>query len=122
MKPSRPRHRLQLEALENRIVPATRFVVPLDLPVDNATTFNSVSSAFLTPGLTAGDVIQIEPGSPPGPLINGQISNLANLTVQGDPAFGLSELPEVALTNGITIGATRVGFTFNHLNLRVTGG
>src|ERR1041384_5470529 len=87
--PARPRTRLQLEPLEERTLLTTRFVVPVGVTPNNTTTFNSVRDAFqFSQGtLAAGDVIQIEPGSQPGPLTDGNIRNLANLTLHGNPAF-----------------------------------
>lgn len=99
-----------------------RFVVPYEVAADNKTTFHSITAALNTSGLASGDVIQIEPGSSPGSLINTQIRNVTNFTIQGDPAFAVSELPEVVLPTATTIDANRAGFTFKHLPLRVAGG
>jgi hypothetical protein len=125
-RPAPARARPRLEALEDRTLPAVRFVIPLGLPADNTTTFHSAAAAFIAPGLASGDVIQVEPGSSPGTLFNSAVNaaagTVANLSLQGDPAFPASELPEVVLGNAVTVGATRAGFTLKNLPVHVTGG
>jgi hypothetical protein len=60
-----------------------RFVVPVGVPVDNVTTFGSLSAALTTGGLNQGDVIQIEAGSNPGNVKASDLTapNVANLTI-----------------------------------------
>src|SRR3954449_1323900 len=82
----------RLEPLEDRNLLATRLVVPLDVPVNNTTTFRTVHDAMQISGLAAGDVIQIEPGAAPGTLFNSSIKNLPNLTIQGDPLVRATDL------------------------------
>jgi hypothetical protein len=52
----RPFSRLSLEALEDRLMLNNRFVVPVGVPVDNATTFATLEDALSTSGLVAGSV------------------------------------------------------------------
>src|SRR5262245_50701401 len=82
----RPGCRPRLEALEERTLLNNRFVVPVGIPANNQTSFATLQAALATPGLTAGDVIQIEPGSAPGNLTNASLPAVANLTIQGDPS------------------------------------
>src|SRR5262245_8366684 len=85
--PQARRHsRLQVEALEERVVLNNRFVVPAGLPVNNSSNFATLQAALTTPGLAAGDVIQIEPGSTPGQITGAALKMpaVANLTIQGD--------------------------------------
>jgi hypothetical protein len=57
-----------MDALEERMLMNNRFVVPGT--ADNVTTFGTLHAALTTPGLNAGDVIQIEPNASPGQLHN----------------------------------------------------
>jgi hypothetical protein len=50
-----------------------RFVVPVNLPIDNVTTFGSLSAALTTPGLSAGDVIEIQADPTPGNVTSGDL-------------------------------------------------
>src|SRR6266436_6686719 len=70
----RPRRsRLWLEALESRTLLNNRFVVPVGVPVDNVNTFATLQAALTTATVNAGDVIQIEPGSSPGNIVNADL-------------------------------------------------
>ncbi len=81
----RPRTRLMLEGLEERVVPSTFEVVPAG-QANNTTTFATLSGALAV--AHNGDTIQIEPGSTPG----GGTVTQNNLTIQGDPAVGAAGL------------------------------
>ncbi len=84
-RPCRPRTRLRLEGLEQRVLPSTFEVVPAG-QAKNTTTFATLSAAL---GVAHnGDIIQIEPGSTPGSATVTQ----NNLTIQGDPAAGAAGL------------------------------
>jgi len=82
--PKRSR-RLELEALEERALLSTLFVVRADL-ADGKTKFDSLAAAI--PGANFGDTIQIEPNSAPG-----SATIPRPLIIQGDPAFGPATLP-----------------------------
>src|SRR5262245_7637921 len=75
--------RPSLEALEDRIVLNNRFVVPYELPADDATTFHALSRALTKAGLAPGDVIQIEPNSAPGAITDSNLPSVTNLTIRG---------------------------------------
>src|SRR5580704_1874007 len=92
----RPSNRPFLEALEDRTLLNNRFVVPIGVPVDNATTFGTLQDALSTAGLATGNIIQIEPGSTPG-NVTATSPPVANLTITGDPAAALSAIPQFAL-------------------------
>jgi hypothetical protein len=116
----RPRPRLEVEALEERMLLNNRFVVPAGLE-DNLTKFASLKAAFAAPALSAGDVIQIEQGSSPGVLFNADIPDLKNLTIQGDPTVDTSALPLFAL-EAVTIDAAQQGFTLRNDRFNVETG
>src|SRR5262245_40112700 len=78
---------LRVEGLVARDLPATtRLVVPIEVPVNNTTTFHTAALALKTAGLAAGDTIQLEPGSEPGFLLDADFPNLSNITIQGNPS------------------------------------
>ncbi len=115
------RHRLGVEPLEDRLTPNNRFVVPLPIPADNVTTFHSLATALSTPGLAAGDSVQVEPFSTPGAISNAHLDaiNVANVTVRGASDFGPNELPVVRTADAISVDAQEVGLTFQNVNLRI---
>src|SRR5262249_25630936 len=86
-----------------------RFVVPGAF--DNVTTFASLHNALVVPGLNNGDIIQIEPGSTPGHIVNADIPAVSNLTIQGNPAFDVQSIPYFFLDDNVTIGSAQHGFT-----------
>jgi hypothetical protein len=96
-----------LERLEDRTVPSAPavFVVPSTTPADS-THFHDLASAVAAS--FAGDTIQIEPGSVPGPATIGAVLT----TIQGDPNYGPSSLPQVG---ALTLGASND--TLNNLDL-----
>jgi hypothetical protein len=94
-----------------------RFVVPGS--VDNITKFGSLKAALTTPGLKAGDVIQIEPGSSPGHIANADLPLLQNLTIQGDPAANVQSIPYFFLDDLVTIGATQAGLNLKHVEFDI---
>jgi hypothetical protein len=112
----RRRYRPHLEGLEERTLLNNRFVVPAGL-ADNQSTFATLEAALTTPGLNAHDVIQIEAGSAPGTIKNADLPQLANLTIQGDPAAGLAGTPSFNVIDAITIGASQAGFTLQGVNV-----
>jgi hypothetical protein len=97
-----------------------RFVVPAGM-VDNVTRFATISAALTTPGLNAGDIIQIEPNSNPGPLETGDIPALKNLTIQGDPAYDVRSVPSF-VADSVTIGSALQGFTFKNDQIDIQNG
>ncbi len=117
---ARPMARLQLELLEDRTLLNSRFVVPM-ASADNVTTFATLAAALTTPGLNPGDVIQIEPGSAPGNIVNAGLPAVAGLTVRGDPTAVLSAIPQftvsAAIGNSLTVGPAQEGFAFRHVNI-----
>jgi len=94
-----------------------RFVVPAGM-VDNVSKFGTLSDALTTSGLHAGDIIQIEPGSSPGPLETADIPLLKNLTIQGDPAFGVQSIPSF-VADQVTIGSALQGFTLKNVQFDI---
>jgi hypothetical protein len=109
---------LSLEALEDRLLLNNRFVMP-GTP-DTATNFATLQAALTTPGLAAGDVIQINAGSNPGHIKNANIPQIANLTIQGDPTADLGSVPVLALDD--SLGITQPGFTLKHVQVDILNG
>jgi hypothetical protein len=97
-----------------------RFVVPAI--GDNVTTFGTLHDALATPGLNAGDVIQIEPGSSPGPINNTDVPFVQNLTIQGDPAFDVQSIPFFSVASFVNIGSARQGFTLKNVEVDIQNG
>jgi hypothetical protein len=126
-RPSRPsvcsthrRSRLSVEALEDRMLMNNRFVVPG--MVNNVTTFASLHDALTAPGLNAGDIIQIEPNSSPGQLVDADVPAVRNLTIQGDPAFGVQSIPYLTVGDEVEIGPAQQGFTLKNVQVDVQTG
>jgi hypothetical protein len=111
---------LALEPLEDRLLLNNRFVIP-GTP-DGVTNFATLQAAFAAPGLKAGDVIQIEPGSNPGHIHNADVPLVKNLTIQGDPSSDLVSIPYYFLDDEVKIGSAQTGFTLKHLEMDVFGG
>jgi hypothetical protein len=106
----RRRFRPRLEPLEERTLLNSRFVVPGGVSVDNVSTFATLQAALTTPGLASGDTIQIEPGSSPGNVVNADFTTafgggVTGLAIQGDPAAGLSAVPQFTISDAATIAA-----------------
>jgi hypothetical protein len=99
----------------------SRFVVPLAQAADNTTTFHTLSAALTTPGLTSGDIIQIEQDSAPGLISNADVDaiNATNVTIRGNPAFAADELPAFATGNAITLDAGEAGLTLLGVNFQI---
>ncbi len=114
---TRRRARLAVEALEERMLMNNRFVVPGI--ADNVTTFGTLHAALTMPGLNAGDVIQIEPNSSPGPVHNADIPAVKNLTIQGNSAFDVQSIPFFSLADFVSIGPTRQGFTLKNVQVDI---
>jgi hypothetical protein len=93
--------RPQLEALEERVVLTTRTVVAVGLPTDGVATFSCLANALDATGYHPGDIIQIEPGSAPGNVQNGDLTDpgVTNLTIEGDPAVPLSTIPTFTISD-----------------------
>jgi hypothetical protein len=89
---------------------------------DNVTTFGNLHDLLNQANVQSGDVIQIEPGSTPGHIVDADIPNVPNLTIQGDPNSDLISMPEVFLDDNVTIDTTRQGFSFKHLQFDITNG
>lgn len=94
----RPRIRLGLESLEERVVPSTFEVVPAG-QANNTSTFATLSAALAA--AHNGDTIQIEAGSTPG----GGAVTQNNLTIQGEPTLGAAGLQSA----GTQLGALTLG-------------
>jgi hypothetical protein len=86
------------------------------------TTFATLHDALTTPGLTAGDVIQIEPNSSPGHIVNGDIPAVKNLTIQGDPAADVQSIPFFFLDSPVFIGSAQQGFTLKSVEVDIQNG
>lgn len=115
----RPRSRsLALEGLEDRLLLNNRFVIP-GTP-DNTSTFATLQAALATPGLVAGDVVQISAGSSPGHIKNANIPQITNLTIQGDPTSDLGSVPVFSLDD--SVGITQPGFTLKHVQVDILNG
>jgi hypothetical protein len=120
---SKPRSaRLELEALEERALLNARFVVPG--VADNVTTFKTLQAALTTntAALAPGDVIQIEPGSSPGSIVNADIPFIQNLTIQGDPASDVQSIPYFAMADSVHIWSSRQGFTLKNVQVYIQNG
>jgi hypothetical protein len=117
----RGRPRLELEALEERMLMNNRMVVP-GAAVDFTTTFSNLKDALVTAGLNTGDVIQIEPGSSPGHIVNADIPRVQKLSIQGDPASGVQSIPYFYLDDSVIIDSSRQGFTLKNAEIDISGG
>jgi hypothetical protein len=108
-----------LEALEERTLLATRFIVPVGIPFDGVTTFPTLEDALTTTPFHSGDTIQIEPGSNPGNVIPADLTTpgVTNLTIQGDPNVALSAVPQFTLSGAADIGIAENGLTLSHINM-----
>jgi hypothetical protein len=107
-----------LEALEDRMLLNNRFVVPVGVAVDNATTFGTLQDALSTAGLAPGNTIQIEPGSTPG-NVTATSPPIANLTIAGDPAAPLSAIPQFTFSTVFTESSAQAGFTLQNVNVGI---
>jgi hypothetical protein len=112
----------RLEILEDRTLLNNRFVVPVGVIPDNVTTFASLQAALTTSGLSAGDAIQIEPGSAPGNIANANLPAVANLTIQGDAGVSAAQVPAFTVTDAVTVGSSQAGFTLRNVNVMLQGG
>jgi hypothetical protein len=109
---ARSRFRPALETLEDRLVLSTLRVVPANVPVD-ATHFHSAQDALNSLGpVPPPSVIQIEPNSQPGGLVAASLLGSATLTVQGDPLYKPSGLPQLG-----PVQTSIANFTLTNLNL-----
>jgi hypothetical protein len=114
---ARPGYRPQLEGLEERTLLNNRFVVPAGAVVDNQTNFATLQAALTTPGLVAGDSIQIEAGAAPGNLVNANLPQVMNLTIGG---VGLAT-PQFTISDSVTIGPAQAGFSLRAVNVGLIG-
>jgi Domain of unknown function (DUF4214) len=101
-----PPSRLGLEALEDRTLPASVFVLPVSQPTNNVTTFHTLQEAL--PAAGSGGTVTIEPGAVAD--FNTDITQ-NSLTIQGDLNVPSSILPAYNLS----IDAS--GVTLKNLNL-----
>ncbi len=108
-------YRPRLEVLEARTLLNNRFVLPLGVPVDNTTTFTTLQAALATAGLTAGDTIQIEPGSAPG-NVTAMAPPVASLTIQGDPNAPPGAIPLFTISGPFTAVPGLGRFTLKNVN------
>jgi hypothetical protein len=116
---ARNRFRPSLEALEERTVLSTFYVVPTNQATDasHVTSLQAAYNCLQAPG----DVIQIEPNSTPGGFDDTQHAFGWNgeVPVQGDPNVPLAALPQLdKIAVGYSIwGHHNAGFEFKHINL-----
>jgi hypothetical protein len=115
----RPRCRPTLEALEDRALLATVYVVPANVPTDGLHV-HSLQDAIIAIQFEGFDTIQIEPNSVPGAFDFGPPGgNLPqSAVIQGDPNYPLNALPRldnVDLNSFYTPPETN--FFLAHLNL-----
>jgi hypothetical protein len=109
-----------LEALEDRTLPASVFVVPVNQAANNSTIFHTLQDAL--PAAGTGGTITIEPGAVAD--FNTDITQ-GNLTVQGDPNVPSSILPAYNLSvdaSGVTLKNLNLNFVsvsagFNSLTI-----
>jgi hypothetical protein len=114
--------RPQVEALEERDLLNNRFVVPAAL-ADNVTNFATLQAALLTPGLTAGDVIQVQHDSAPGTLSGNPLPPVATLTVQGEPAYAPADIPAFTVgQGGLLVGPSQGNFTLTGVSVMLQDG
>ncbi len=101
------RERLNVESLESRLTPTATFVVPMNVPADNVTTFHTLFQAMNATGAT---LVTIEPGASPD--LSGALTiPKSGMTIQGDPNVPAAILPSYQLqiiTSNVTL---------NNLNL-----
>lgn len=111
--------RLGIEQLEDRLTPNNRFVVPLNVTADNVTNFHTLASALTTPGLAAGDAVEIQPASTPGTLSNAAVAAIpaSNVTIRGSAGYTPAELPLIQTADAITVAAAWL--TFQNVNLQI---
>ncbi len=105
---ARNQSRLGLEALEDRTLPASVFVVPITQQVDNTTNFHTLQDAL--PAAGNGGLITIEPGA-----IADQNADVTqnNLTIQGDPNVSSSILPTYVIqvdASGVMLKNLNINF------------
>lgn len=117
-----PRRGLQLDFLEDRITPNNRFVIPLDVPTDNVSTFHTLSQAMSTPGIISGDFVEIKQGSIPGGITDDLLPNVTNFTIRGETGVGPKDLAEITFLDSVTITPGRDGFKLQNVNLNIVGG
>ena len=118
-------HRLHLECLEERTLLNNRFVVPLAVAADNVNSFHTLSTALTTVGVVAGDIIQIQLGSSPGNITDANLDAAlaatgGNLTVQGELAAGVAEIPAFGVSDALTI--SQPNFTLQNVQMNLIGG
>jgi hypothetical protein len=117
----RPRRtRLCLEPLEDRLLLNNRFIVPLEVPADNVTTFHTLQGAFPSKGLASGDIIEIEPGSMPGNITF--LPAVQNVTIRGNLSFPANEIPAFSNSVPLSINAAQQGLTLQNVNWNLSGG
>jgi hypothetical protein len=102
---ARLRARLHLEGLEDRLVPANVFVVPLSASTDSSH-FHFLTDATSAAG--AGGTVTIEPGTTPD---TGAVTiTQPSLTIQGDvPGNILAAYDMNVATNGVTLTNLHLG-------------
>jgi hypothetical protein len=110
-----------VEILEERMLMNNRFVVPA-VAADNLTRFSSLDGALTMPGLNTGDIIQIEPGSSPGQLVNSDLPFVQNLTIQGDPAYDVQSIPWFSIGSPVYIGFGEQGLAFKNAEINIQQG
>jgi hypothetical protein len=94
-------------------------------PADGVSSFHSLFAALhKSAAFAAGDVIQIEPGSNPGTVLNTdlQVPAVANITIQGDLAAAgtLANIPHLIIGNFYTGATAQANWTFKNLNIDLT--
>jgi hypothetical protein len=111
--------RPRLESLENRLAPASVFVVPLSTPTDGAHfhLLGGLTGALMAAG--TGGTVTIEPGTTPDPT---QVNvNQPNITIQGDPnvpgsilaVYNLNVVANGVILTNLNLGTVQIGGGFS---------
>ncbi len=111
------RLRPEFECLEERTLLTVRSVIPLETPSNNTSTFHSLALALIANTTVAGDIVQIEPGSSPGPVFDSQLPRVPNFTIRGNPLFSATELPTISIRSAVTIIANQAGFSLQNIGV-----
>jgi len=103
--------------------PLLRRVVPPGIPVDNIDTFDSLVLALANPGMNAGAIVLIEPGSNPGFISNNILQTAQNntpggFTIQGPSDTNPAELPPILIPEPVSVFAPTMQFI--NVNLQFT--
>ncbi len=116
-KPRRGRMRLSLESLEDRLTPASVFVVPISQATD-ATHVHILSEAINL--AQAGGTVTIEPGASPD--LNEPVTvDTKGVTIEGDPNTPASALPSYQFAI-VTSNVTLTNMSLQSVTVGTSGG